>query len=170
MNTTELIEYAENHVIVEAHLTLKAGGRATHFLCFESDGLHHEGIDGERQCVTPGEFLELYPDHLGDVWTVEEAGPITIAVEPETGHLLCPKCGKSLEAHFEVNAVHTAFIDRAERNASAPAYDHDLAENGAEVSFIQLSCADCDVSFPADGFTLDKAEWEAQHPAEEWKP
>jgi hypothetical protein len=94
MSTTprnELIERAKNHVVVEAHLTLTGGLRATHFLWIEGDDLYHGGIDGERQRLTPDEFMEMYPDSLGNVWTLDQAEEITIAVEAENGyhHRIC---------------------------------------------------------------------------------
>ncbi len=74
VNTTELLNLAERN-IVEAHLVVGNGGRATHFFY----GYDHstgqfttEGIDGEEMLETREEVLAKYPDERGAIWTIDQ--------------------------------------------------------------------------------------------------
>ncbi len=73
-NTTALLNLAERN-IVEAHLTVGGGGRATHFFYGYDSSTGQfttEGIDGEEVLETRSEILAEYPNNRGEIWTIDQ--------------------------------------------------------------------------------------------------
>ena len=158
MNTSELIEHIQTHVITIAALN----GEPGHIL-WESDGVIH--VEGPKVALAlrPDAMLSTYQNAN---WEVYEQ-PV-IKIDPESGCLLCPECGKTMTAVFSVTAQHLAMVDEACEGEEV-IYDHDLAGQDYEAVLDEIACNGCHFAVVANGFTLDKAEWQAKHPTSEWK-
>jgi len=158
MNTPELIEHIRQRVVVIATLNT-----VEHILWLQDDDLICvETKDGHDE-ISPDDLLSTFPDAQ---WTITDVP--AIKVDPETGYLLCPKCGSVMTARFNVCAAHIAFIGQ-ECKENQVAYDHDAAEQDLEADVEEISCNRCDYGAAAGHFALDRAEFDAKHPAEEWK-
>jgi hypothetical protein len=158
MNTTELIEHIQQHIITIAVFT--HGACDEHIFWPEGDHIGHE-FRGMRNTFTRDEMIEF---GKGLEWEIH-AEP-TIKVDPESGQLLCPKCGNLMHAHFTMETEHIAFI---ESGNDAVVYDSAVAEIFADVTLEHVSCLKCQFTAVANSFTLDRSEYDNKHPTSEWK-
>jgi len=161
MNTSELIQHIKTHIVTIA----VCNGEHEHiFYAVDDWNISHE-VEGVEKTVTENEMFDLFPNKTTE-WVIKDT--VVIKADPETGHLLCPKCGSTMTAYFDVRASLAASIDEV-FGGDEVLYDHDLAEQDAEAELSDIACNHCKFKAVANGFAIDRAEFDAKHPAEEWK-